>query len=37
VSAPVARYAKLVAKPGRGDALAAKMLEVAGSMEEAPG
>ncbi len=35
--ASVARYAKVTAKPGRGDELAAKLLEVADSLREAPG
>jgi quinol monooxygenase YgiN/quercetin dioxygenase-like cupin family protein len=35
--APVARHVKMVAKPGQGDALAAKMLEVAGTLAETPG
>jgi quinol monooxygenase YgiN/quercetin dioxygenase-like cupin family protein len=34
---PVGRYAKAVAKPGQGDALAAKMVEVAQGLREAPG
>jgi quinol monooxygenase YgiN/quercetin dioxygenase-like cupin family protein len=33
----VARYAKATAKPGQGDALAAKMLEVASALREVPG
>jgi quinol monooxygenase YgiN/quercetin dioxygenase-like cupin family protein len=33
----VARYAKAVAKPGNGDELAQKLLEVAGALKEAPG
>jgi quinol monooxygenase YgiN/mannose-6-phosphate isomerase-like protein (cupin superfamily) len=35
--ARVARYAKATAKPGQGDALAGKLLEVAESLEEVPG
>ncbi len=34
---PVARYAKATAKPGRGEALAAKLLEVAQGLRETPG
>jgi quinol monooxygenase YgiN/quercetin dioxygenase-like cupin family protein len=34
---PVGRYAKAVAKPGKGDELAQKLLEVARSLREAPG
>jgi quinol monooxygenase YgiN/mannose-6-phosphate isomerase-like protein (cupin superfamily) len=34
---PVARYAKAVAKPGLGSALAAKLVEVAEGLREAPG
>jgi quinol monooxygenase YgiN len=34
---PVARYAKAVAKPGLGNALAAKLVEVAEGLREAPG
>ncbi len=37
VPGAVARYAKAVAKPGQGDALARKLLEVAGALREAPG
>src|SRR5437763_6145062 len=33
----VGRYAKAVAKPGRGDQLAQKLLEVARALREAPG
>jgi quinol monooxygenase YgiN/mannose-6-phosphate isomerase-like protein (cupin superfamily) len=33
----VGRYAKAVAKPGKGDELAQKLLEIAGAMREAPG
>jgi quinol monooxygenase YgiN/mannose-6-phosphate isomerase-like protein (cupin superfamily) len=33
----LARYARMVAKPGQGDALAAKMLDVAATLTEAPG
>lgn len=35
--AGVGRYVKVRAKPGQGDALARKLLEVAGSLREAPG
>lgn len=35
--ASVGRYVKLVAKPGRGEALAELMLQVAGSLEDTPG
>src|SRR4051794_28128438 len=35
--APVGRYAKATAKPGRGEDLAAIMLEVAASLQEVPG
>lgn len=34
---PVGRYVKLHAKPGKGDALAQKMLEVADSLRDTPG
>jgi quinol monooxygenase YgiN/mannose-6-phosphate isomerase-like protein (cupin superfamily) len=34
---PVARYAKAVAKPGQGEALAAKLLAVADGLRDAPG
>ena len=33
----VGRYAKAVAKPGKGDELAHKLLDVAGAIREAPG
>jgi quinol monooxygenase YgiN/mannose-6-phosphate isomerase-like protein (cupin superfamily) len=33
----LARYARMVAKPGSGDALTAKMLEVAATLSEVPG
>jgi quinol monooxygenase YgiN/mannose-6-phosphate isomerase-like protein (cupin superfamily) len=33
----IGRYSKLTAKPGRGDRLAGKMLEVAADLREAPG
>jgi quinol monooxygenase YgiN/mannose-6-phosphate isomerase-like protein (cupin superfamily) len=35
--APVGRYAKAMAKPGRGDELAGKLLEVAEDLRDAPG
>jgi quinol monooxygenase YgiN len=35
--ASVGRYVKVLAKPGQGDALARKLLEVAGALREAPG
>jgi quinol monooxygenase YgiN len=34
---PVGRYAKAIARPGRGDLLASKLLEVAEGLREAPG
>lgn len=33
----VARYAKATAKPGQGETLARKLLEVASALREAPG
>jgi quinol monooxygenase YgiN len=35
--ARIGRYAKATAKPGQGEALAAKLLEVARSLRDAPG